>query len=549
MSKFNSTKVSGPTEVNFMGEKAYALSDKEKLTVLTMTTFLSDSYYMRQTDVVKNILNLVDTVGYEFAAKLAIYARTVGNMRSVSHLIASRVCRNETHPEWMKSFYNSIVVRPDDISEILCCYAHLNGIDLTKSFKKIPNSMKKGFRKALERLSPYQIDKYKMSSKTLSLVDLVNLLHPHPTAKNAEAYRLLMHGESLSGTYDAKIFEKEMTAAGQNADGCDVNVLKHDAIVSVLKGGMPIMNLLRNLKNIALYAPDQIDIAIEQLTNEDKILHSKLLPFRFTSAYDAVNKLSLTDYTQSDVTDDIVFESEYTSMTDSKLDKIKTKLLKALEMAMTISCKNVPDLDGNCAILIDHSGSVRGYGYGSSKVSPWSMVNTAMIGNLFGAITAFKQKNVYVGMFGDELIPVKMDRDMGILEFNKKSYDDGYMCGGATENGLYTFLKSVISQKKNIDNFIIFSDMEIGDGGSGGWDRTSRSDTSFKKLFSEFRKINPHCLTVCCNICGRSGTSVFNPNLNLLNISGWSNSIFDLISMYKSGKIKSMTEEIEKIVL
>ena len=152
-------------------------------------------------------------------------------------------------------------------------------------------------------------------------------------------------------------------------------------------------------------------------------------------------------------------------------------------------------------------------------------------------------------MFGDELISPTIDRSMGLLEFNKKTYAEGAKCGGATENGLYTFLKQVIAEKKHIDNFIVFSDMEIGDGGEGGWDYTSRVGCHFKDLFNDFRKLNPNCLTVCCNIRGQSGTSVFNPNLKILNVSGWSNNIFDVISMYKAGNLKSMVEDIEKMTL
>ena len=111
-------------------------------------------------------------------------------------------------------------------------------------------------------------------------------------------------------------------------------------------------------------------------------------------------------------------------------------------------------------------------------------------------------------------------------------------------------MKDAIKNNKKIDNLIVFSDMEIGDGGEGGWDATRYTKgVHFHELFAQFRKINPHCLTVCCNINGRSGTSVFNPNLNLLNISGWSNAIFDTIAMYQNGKVKSLVEEIENIEL
>ena len=549
MSKFNEKKMGAPMKKNFMGEDAYVLSDKEALTSMVMTTFLSDAYYVNQNQMTDNIIELAQKCGSEFTAKLALYARTKGNLRSVSHLLASLVCKDSTHPSWLKSFYEHVVLRPDDISEIMSCYAKLNGFDL-KHIRKIPNAMKKGFSYVLSNMSPYQIDKYKMNGKALSLVDIVNLLHPIPSDMNREAYRRLMNGESLDGTYDAKILEKEMAASGQNAANEQELVLaKHDAIKSVLEKGMPIMNLLRNLRNIILYAPDMVDEAVRQLVNRDKILNSRLLPFRFMSAYDVVGKIELSDYeSDGESESEIMFESDKHGMSRSRLASIRAKVMNALEEAMSIACENVPDLEGNCAILIDHSGSVRGgWGGGSSTVSPWSSVRTAHIGNLFGSIMAFRQKDVYIGMFGDRLISPNMDRNMGLLEFNQKSYGLGEKCGGATENGLYEFLKNVIREKKHIDNFIVFSDMEIGDGGRAGWDDTSSSDIHFKDLFREFRKINPKCLTVCCNIRGQSGTSVFNPNLNLLNISGWSNNIFDVISMFKEGKLKSMIEDIEKM--
>ena len=546
MSKFNEKKAGAPMEKNFMGEDAYVLSDKEALTSMVMTTFLTDAYYVSENQLTNNILTLAEKCGYEFTAKLALYARTKGNLRSVSHLLAAIVCRDSMHPIWLKSFYEHIVLRPDDIYEILACYGKLNNSTNGK-LRKIPNAMKKGFATVLSNLSPYQIDKYKMNGKSLSLVDVVNLIHPTPTDKNREAYRRLMHGESLAGTYDSKILEKEMAETGKNANNEQELVLaKHDAIKSVLEKGMPIMNLLRNLRNIMLYAPDLVDEAIKQLTNHDKVVNSKLLPFRFMSAYDAVNEIETSDYSEGDSDTKIKFESDEakSNMTASGLSELKSKVSKALEKAMAIACENVPDLEGNCAVLIDHSGSVRGDWGGSSTVSPWSSVHTAHIGNLFGSIVAFKQKDVYIGMFGDS---PAMDRSIGLLEFNKKSYDEGDKCGGATENGLYTFLKNVIKEKKHIDNFIVFSDMEIGDGGEGGWDCTSTSHVKFQDLFKEFRKINPNCLTVCCNIRAQSGTSVFNPNLKLLNVSGWSNNIFDIISMYKAGKLKSMVEDIEKM--
>lgn len=558
MGKFN-TKNEGvkPTEVNFMGEMAFKLSDKEELVSTVMTTFLQDAYYEKESELTKRILKLIDKVDPLFCAKLAIYARNEGNLRSVTHLVSAYLARYMSAQDWGKRFYNKIVIRPDDMSEILSCYATLNKMDL-KDVKKIPNSMKKGFKTALERLDAYQIDKYKMNRKNISLVDLVNLFHPHGTQKNAEAYKRLINGESLEGLYSSKVLEKEMSKAGKVAKTEKEKVeAKAEAISSVLDNpsGMPMMNLLRNLRNIILYAPDKVNEACEQLTIKDKVLNSRLLPFRFATAYAEIEKMT---YTSKEPSTSIAFESDKSDVKVSRTEfvSLKNKVLNAIEDAIQISCLNIPELEGNTAILIDHSGSVRGDSGGSSRVSAFSATTKAMIGNLFGSMMAYRQKNVYIGLFGDRLINVPIDRSKKLLDFNRDSYAIGARCGGGTETGIYDFLRQVVKEKKKIDNVIVFSDCQIGNantksiygGGFTSWYGTSGSDRGphFHELFKEFRKINPQANFIVCNLNQSGGTSVFDKSQRILNIAGWSDKIFDVIKSNCKGW-DAIIKEIESV--
>ena len=554
MGKFNAKKEAvKPTEKNFMGEMAFKLSDKEELVSTVMTTFLTDTYYEKETVLTKRILGLLDKVDPLFAAKLAIYARNEGNLRSVTHLVSAYLAKAISGQEWGKRFYNRIVVRPDDMTEILSCYAKLNKLDM-KHIKKIPNSIKKGFKKALERLDAYQIDKYKMERRNLSMVDLVNIFHPKGNQKNAEAFRRLINGESLADLYTSKILEKELSAAGQKTKGMseqEKEEAKKEAITSVIENvnGMPIMNLLRNLRNILLYAPDKVEDAVKQLTTKDKILNSRLLPFRFATAYAEIEAMTYESKTPKTA---IAFESdkEHRMVSRESFTTLKLKVLDALEDAIQISCLNIPKLDGNTAILIDHSGSVRGDAGGSSKVSAFSKTTSAMIGNLFGSMMAYRQDNVYVGLFGDRLISVPMDRqNMKLLEFNKKSYNLGAKCGPGTEAGIYDFLRKVVEEKKKIDNVVVFSDCQIGNGGGfTSWYGTSYSDRGehFHELFKEFRKINPGANFIVCNLRQSGGTSVFDKSQRILNIAGWSDKIFDCITSNCKGW-DAVIKEIEAI--
>ena len=566
MAKFNEKKtVKQPESVNFMGEKAFLLKAKEEFVSSIMTTFLSKegSYYESSNEEVKRILSLLDKIDPLFACKAAIYARENGNMRSISHLLGAALAKYISGQEYAKRFYNRLIVRPDDMSEIVSAYANLNGMGLN-DLKKIPNSIKKGFKEALERLDAYQIDKYKMQNREVSLIDLVRLFHPKGNQKNAEAYKRLVNGESLADLYESKVLEKEMTKAGQTTKDAtqeEKMEAKREAITAVLDNvkGMPVMNLLRNLRNILLYAPDKVNDACEQLTIEKKILNSRLLPFRFATAYAEIEKVMYAD-TETKPTTSIVFESEESKqqVSESKFNELKKNLLDAIEGAIEIACQNIPVLDGNCAILVDDSGSMRGDAGGHSRVSAFSKTNSSMIAHLFASMMAWRQHDVYVGLFGDRLIQVPYKRNVKLLDFNKESYEIGGRCGGATEAGIYDFIRQVVKEKKKIDNVIVFSDCQIGSihtkGYYGGyseftaWYGNNSSDRGkhFHELFKEFRKINPNANFIVVNLRQSGSTSVFDKSQRILNIAGWSDKIFDVITSQCKGW-DAMIKEIESI--
>lgn len=554
MAKFNEKKVAKqPTETNFMGEMAFKMEDKEELVSTVMTTFLHNEYYEKESDKVSRIQSLLKKVDPLFAAKLAIYARNEGNLRSVTHLVSAEIAKYIGGSEWAKRFYNKIVVRPDDMSEIISAYAQINGMK-QNDIKKIPNAIKRGFKSALERLDAYQLDKYKMNNRSVSMIDLIRLFHPKGAQKNAEAFKRLVNGESLDDLYETKILEKQMTKAGKDTKDSTIeekNAAKAEAISEVLDNvkGMPIMNLIRNLRNIILYAPNKVDDACAQLRIEKKILNSRLLPFRFATAYSEIEKMVYDESKKADT--DIAFESDIKSneLTKEQFDECKGKILDALEDALQYSVNNIPELEGNVAVLIDHSGSVRGDCGGSSRVSAFSKTNTAMIGNLFGSMMAYRQKNVYVGLFGDRLINVPMKRDMKLLDFNEYSYKEGAKCGGGTETGIYDFIEKCVKENKKVDNVVVFSDCQIGNGYSfTSWygHSSSQNGKHFHELFKKFRKINPSCNWIVVNLRQSGSTSVFDKSQRILNIAGWSDKIFDVIKSQCKGW-DAIIKEIETI--
>jgi len=493
MAKFNK-KMEKEDLINDMGQTAYKLSPKEELVSTVLSTFVTNAYYESENEVLDRIRKVALKCDTEFVAKTALYTRREANMRSSSHVLAGEIANRISGKEWGKRFYKDICVRPDDMGEILGYY--LNVIREGDKHEKITNAMKKGFKAKLESMDPYLID---------------------------------INGESLDDLYTSKILEKEMSKAGQTAT--DKKEAKTKAIKSTLVANAnktPIFNLIRNLRNILESAPDTIDNVVETITTRSKIVNSRMLPFRFASAYTEVEAISGIS------------------------TELKNKVLDALEVAINYSCENIPRLVGNTAILIDHSGSMRGSNGRSSTVSAFSDVTSSVIANLFGVMLMQSQEHVYMGLFGDKLVRVNnIDREKGVLKTHVDVHRQGSACGLGSEHGLFQFFADAVRNKVRVDNVIIFSDMVIGSNswyGRGSLGDIRTSSGSFNSLFTRFKEMNPLANVVSVNLHDTKGTTVFNKALGVTQISGWSEKIFDVLQNMSKG-YDEIIEEIEAIKL
>lgn len=155
MARFNATLPKQKTlTTNLAGGQAYSQSDELALVSLLLTSFVSDQFYRSSDQSLNELKKLLIKVDPVFAAKAAIYARDKFGMRSVTHALAGELAKYLSGKDFAKNFYDKIVVRPDDMMEILAYYN-------TNCGTKIPNSIKKGFAKSFDRFDGYQLSKWK----------------------------------------------------------------------------------------------------------------------------------------------------------------------------------------------------------------------------------------------------------------------------------------------------------------------------------------------------------------------------------------------------
>lgn len=481
MTKFNTTlpKQKTLTE-NLAGGQAYSQSDELALVSLLLTSFVNDQFYRNTQSSLDDLRKISAKVkDKEFLAKAAIYARDRFGMRSITHALAGELTSELNGKEWGKNFYDKVVVRVDDMTEILSYYL---AYKTNKDNPKFPNALKRGFAKAFDKFDGYQLSKYKGENKEVKLVDIVNIVHPVPTEKNKEALQLLVKGELKS----TDTWESKLSQAGQIAESEeDLASLKADAwkgLISERKIGY--FALLRNLRNIITQAPDVVPAACELLTDERLISKSRVLPFRFATAYEEISKLG--------------------SSTEVR------NVLVAINKALDISVMNVPKFDGQTLVVLDVSGSMSG--------------KPSEIASLFGAILA-KANNCDVMTFSNNAQYKSYNPMDSVLTIRS-----GFRFSGGGTNVRSVFQKA----NKAYDNIIILSDFQSWIG----YETPTKEFNDYKKKYN----CNPHVFS--WDLAGY-GTLQF-PESQVYCLAGFSDKVFDIIDLLKTDK-NALINDIKSI--
>jgi hypothetical protein len=482
MSKFNATTPKQKTlTTNIAGGQAYKQSNELELISILLTSFVSDQFYRSSNDTLDRIKQLLGKVDPKFAAKAAIFARDKFGMRSITHALAGELTSRVSGQEWSKDFYDKVVVRVDDMTEIMSYYLE-NKTDKNKP--KFPNSLKKGFASAFNRFDNYQIAKYKSEGKEVKLVDIVNLVHPVPNVSNRESLSKLIAGDLKS----TDTWESKLSKAGQYASNEEeLSQLKSDAwgeLLTTKKIGY--FALLRNLRNIINQSPQFVGLACDMLVDEKLIKTSRILPFRFSTAYEEISKLG--------------------SSSDVRM------VMTALHQALDISAINVPKFDGETLVVLDVSGSMSG--------------RPSEIASLFGAMLA-KANNCDVMTFATSANYKAYNPMDSILTIR-----NGFRFSGGGTNFKDIFLKA----NKKYDNIIILSDLQ-------GWIGNTTPASEFN-LYKKKFNCNPHVFS--WDLAGYGSLQL--PESQVYCLSGFSEKVFDIIEVLKKDK-NHLLNEINSICI
>lgn len=471
--------------INRAGGQAYAQSDKQKLAAILLTSFVQDQFYRSSNETVNELKDLLGKVDPKFAAKAAVFARDEFGMRSISHIVGGEIPATVKGESWTKNFIDKVIVRPDDATEILAYY-------LSNYGKPVPNSLKKGLARGISKFDAYQLAKYRGSKHAVSLVDVLNLVHPRPTKDNRDAFEALVDDTlRSSGT-----FESELSKAG-NAENKEEAKAKAWADL-VTEGKIGQFALLRNLRNIEQDSPEVLDEALKLLTKPSRVKSSRILPFRYATAVDQVSE---------------------------------QKTIRALNKALDIAVDNVPNLPGKTLIAVDHSGSMgvdeqSGYGYYRADSK-----QPRRIANLFAAVLV-KAMDADVMVFGSGAKYVTgLNTDDSTLTIKKMI--DRVDCGHATD-----FPAVFRTANKAYDRVITVSDMQ-------SWVTYAGPKADAAKYAKKYTNgVQPHYYNM--DLSGY-GSSLF-PADRVYELAGFSEKVFDIMKVLEQDR-HALVNKIEAVVL
>lgn len=483
MSKFNNSAQGASKTVNKAGGEAYAETPQLELASLLLTSFVQDQYYRKEGAAIADVKRLLAALpDKRFAAKAAIYTRHEFGMRSISHVVAGEIAGTVHGTEWGKSFFDKVIRRPDDMLEILAYYH--------KNYSKTePNALKKGFAAALQRFDAYQLGKWRRDGQQLSLVDLVNLVHPKPT----EALTALINGELKNeDTVKAKLSRVGTNSKSEEEADLGKNAAWKEL---VLERKIGYMSLVFNLRNIIEQAPDVLDAALEMLQDEKLIRKSLILPFRFMTAL-----------------------GEIQAMNGPGVQKTMGALSRAVDAAM----KNVPRFDGETLVVLDESGSM---GAGSSRGSEWGKT-PASIGSVFAAIFA-KANECDLLTFSNSGRYQSINPADSTLTIAQGIQ---FVSGGTNFHSIFE------TANRAYDRMIILSDMQ-------GW-MGYQAPTSALAEYKRRSGANP---TIFSFDLQGYGTLQF-PEKNVFAIAGFSEKVFDLMRLLGEDR-NALVHRIEAVEL
>jgi len=570
MARYNEKRINNPeVQKTVTHQGGTGLTQKAEHELIgILSTGLDNTYYEKENERTQRLHEVIKRVAEKnpvFAAKALIYARTVFGQRSVTHVGAVDMLPFLAGTELGKRFYSKrernankggIVYRLDDMAEILAVYQAKNGVNAP-----IPNAIKKGFKDAIEHADTYTLAKYQMKSRGVSLVDIVNLVHPTETkiqgtvTVSEDEYQKAIKGTKFSiGHKDYK--PEYANIAVHNEAGAIIPAL-HALVLGILKqfntvedknteAGKVVAEKVKKGEITAEHAKVELNEA--KTDNFKELIESKKIGY-LALIRNLRNILKTNDTALLDKACELLVQKDFIRKSlvwphqiDLALEimllefsgQAMAKVTKALNEAYELSIPNLEHLlpEGKTAVVFDTSGSMHGT-YGQIHIDNKTVINKAPIEKA-ALIAATFAKGIYGDVYqfaswAKQITGWNPNDSVNTLKKNFMSHMGE--CDHGTDFG--SCFKLFEQTNKRYDRVIIISDEQDG---------YNRVESNFNSYCQKFG--TPYVYII--NICGYANTSPIKGGQKVFRLYGYNQDLYDKITQMEINPA-ILIEEINKI--
>lgn len=569
-------------------------------------------------------LNEVLEVDPEFLPQLAYYTRETMNLRSISNFILAFAAIDERSRAFLSNYFCESIRLPTDLAEVIEFVQALlqKGDSPAGDHIIVPAVLQRLIRKKFTDFNVYQLGKYcsegkrkralkksaakrkdvvekfgnteqkvvdKSNKGKISMKQIARLCHVCEPASAvmpllgkrypADLESFQKSRLSAEGEFDPEMANKRMkiptpvtweTTLSEKGNCAD----NWEDLIRSRK--LPFMAMLRNLRNMLITGvdPEVHQMCIQRLTDPGMIANSRLFPFRFFTAFQAI-QVDLHELGRLHDDPSYVPEKKPEGRrglkkpagpkgnkppkiirpkhlpTQELLDQYKDALNTAVKIA---TAENVKPISGHSVIFCDISGSMGTRMSGQSITG--SITNCMQVAVLLGLMLKSVCESVEFLVFssprnGKCYLPVEELEGDRILEDMATVLGYQNKLGGGTDFP-YDYIHTMINERKHVDNMFIFSDMMISPSDGNMQHTMSGGSDTVGSILENYRtNVNENMMFVTVDLAGH-GRSVLGAELednckNVL-ISGYSDAILRLVSELQNNQVDAVKETAQNML-
>jgi 60 kDa SS-A/Ro ribonucleoprotein len=494
------------TVPNEAGGKSYALKDKEAIAQLAVTNCFNSTYYADEKQLLEKTKEIADRVDSKFLAKVAVYAALNGKMKDMPAFLLAILHTRGEH-ELLAKVFPKVIHNFKMLS---------NFVQIVRSGqlgrKSFGTKTKQLIKDWFARTNEFGLFMSSYGISDPSLKDVILMAHPKAVTEEQNNMFKYILGLDYSQdilpkpVQDFENFKKDTSKPLPNVDFRLLSNIKLSqkqwlSLAANMSWNQLRMNLNTLYRNGVFNDKETTKIVADKLRNPEKV---SSMPYQLLTTY-------------------------------QNTSDVPVQVSNALQDALEISVSNIPKID-RVAVCVDVSGSMSSpvTGHNGSATTKTSCLDVAaLVGACFGRTS-------------DNCKIIPFDTSAHEFKFNPK---DSVVTNATALRRFYGGGTDCSCAMRKLNNEGIEYDVVVFVSDNMSWadfyhGRGTGLESEWKKYASKFKNSK----LVLIDIQPYASTQVENSG-RVLNVGGFSNSVFDVIDAFVKNPANSFVSTIEKTEL